>query len=172
MRNNNNKTSVNLHTTTHATVTLLHMQIKTRLTIVYPQLLQIQTVWPHLCFLQILKRRWQIIYWCFFSQIKVDFWVCHTHTHTKVKMKTSVFYLLNWTAVLGDELTVLFFWGFFHVWTWKGAKKTLPHTDLTHTGEVGKKTCLTSPDLTCKFSFRVCAVIVELLLEKGPKHLS
>lgn len=64
----------------------------------------------------------------------------------------------------------------------KGAVKTPPHTDhcstaqniLTHThaGEVGKKTCLTSPDLTCKFSCRVYGVIKALLLVKSQRvHL-
>lgn len=48
--------------------------------------------------------------------------------------------------------------------------KTFSHTHL-HTGEVGEKTCLTSPDLTCKFSFRVYVVIVELLLEKGTQRV-
>lgn len=51
----------------------------------------------------------------------------HTHIHTQNENgKTSDFYPLNWTTVLGDELTV---WLFFSCLDSKGAKKTPPQTD-------------------------------------------
>lgn len=115
------------------------------------------------------------------DQLKNTSTTKHTHTH-KVKTKISTFYPLSWTKVLGwwaQCFFMLYCFFFSSCLDSKGAVKTPPHTDHcstaqnilthTHTGEVGKKTCLTSPDLTCKFSCRVYGVIKALLLVKSQR---
>lgn len=113
---------------------------------------------------------------CYGAHIYLGICVSLSFTHTmqihKVKTKIRVFYPPSWTTVLGDELTVLLC---FFIMSGHETCSENPSPDWSlqhsakrsHTHEVGKKTCLTSPDLTCKFSFTVYGDIKELLLERA-----